>query len=399
MFDRIYLKENRISETPIDLGKFCETLLFYNKVDLLVDKFSVQQLIKFIDIEQLKVLASKEIINIHFRNSAIGIVQFPISDKIGIGPMVTKSEAFNLEQYVNQTYLELLGDKKQALKKTDDFLGICTPQEYTKGFQEMLESECEDKILLTSQLKTYIKLYLPQLDVTSLKLQIEEKDTTPFGTSIYYYKSNFDFEYLNKQYSDLFPDGVNLDWTSFLLFSNESSGDLNIASQYNAEIYTDIRHYPFIQDRVEKIINELVKSDKEIASFADVVLEDYKPIRESINSGEITFNEFFKIIDKSQDFKIWLKELETDTSLLARYYSAVIRESWIDKKVSKAARFSFFTALGIIGDTLTGGIPVASLVASAADNYLLPKLASGWKPNQFIDNEVKPILIRKIVKP
>jgi hypothetical protein len=36
-----------------------------------------------------------------------------------------------------------------------------------------------------------------------------------------------------------------------------------------------------------------------------------------------------------------------------------------------------------------------TLVSSASDNYLLPKLTAGWRPNQFIDNEVKPFLPKK----
>jgi hypothetical protein len=48
--------------------------------------------------------------------------------------------------------------------------------------------------------------------------------------------------------------------------------------------------------------------------------------------------------------------------------------------------------MGIVGDALAGGIPVGSAIASASDNYLLPKLLGGWKPNQFIDSEVKDFL-------
>ena len=42
----------------------------------------------------------------------------------------------------------------------------------------------------------------------------------------------------------------------------------------------------------------------------------------------------------------------------------------------------------MLGDAAAGGIPIGSAAASVSDNYLLPKLLNGWKPNQFIDNEV-----------
>lgn len=395
MFDRIFIKKNKISKSSIDLGKLCEALLFYDKTDFLLDKFTASQFVKSIELEKLKEYSTKGIINLHYRNSAIGTFQFPNSNKIGIGPLVTKSQAFDLSQYINEGYLEVLGDKKQASKYTDEFLELCSPLEYTEGFQKLLESECEDANLLTSQLKTYIKTYLPQLDVSSLRLSIDNKFETPFGASGYIFNSNFNFEELNEKYSKLFPEGHSLSWTSFLLNSNESSGDINIASQFDAEIYTDVRHYPYIQSRIDEIVKKVTKSERNISTFEEIVLEQYKPIRETINSGEKSFSEFTEIIDKSMEFKKWLKEVENDNTLLGQYYDAITKESWIEKKVAKASRFGIFTGLAIIGDILASGIPIGSLVSSVSDNYLLPKLASGWKPNQFIDNEIKPFLPEK----
>ena len=396
MFERIFIKKNRISDSSVDLGKLCEALLFYNKTDFLLDKFTVEQFVKLIDLEKLKEYTSEGIINLHYRNSAIGIFQFPKGINTGVGPMVTKSQAFDLSEIVSNGYLSILdGNKKEASKKTDEFLELCSPQEYTDGFQKILESECEDLTLLTSQLKIYINSYLPQLDVSSLQLSIDDKFQTPVGIDAYIFNSNFDFEELNKKYFDLFPDGHSLNWSSFLLNTYESSGDLNIASQYDAELFTDNKHYPYLQSRVSELVKRVTKSEENIDTFESIILENYKPIRESMNSGEKSFADFTEIIDNSLKFKKWLNNLENDSSLLGQYYEAVIKESWIEKKVSKASRFGIFTALGIVGDAFAGGIPVGSLAASASDNYLLPKILGGWKPNQFIDNEVKPFLPKK----
>jgi hypothetical protein len=35
MFDRIFIKKNKISESSVDLGKLCEALLFYDQTDFL----------------------------------------------------------------------------------------------------------------------------------------------------------------------------------------------------------------------------------------------------------------------------------------------------------------------------------------------------------------------------
>ncbi|WP_339881169.1 hypothetical protein [uncultured Algoriphagus sp.] len=393
MFDRIFIKKNKISESSVDLGKLCEALLFYDRTDFLLDKFTAEQFVTSIELEKLKEYSEKGIINLHYKNSAIGIFQFPKGQKSGYGPMVTKSEAFYLEEYVNKGFLKVFkGDKAESDKKTIEFLEFCSPQEYVNDFQKLLESETEDISLLTSQLKIYINSYLPNLDVSSLELNIEDKFSTPLGIDSYIFNSNFKLEELTEKYSALLPNNHTLNWSAFLLNSFESSGDLNISSQFNAELFTDNKNLPYIQNRVEELVKKVAKSEKDIETFENIILEDYRPIREAINSGEKSFNDFTEIIDKSLKFKEWLKNLESDSSLLKQYYDAVIKESWIEKKVAKASRFGIFTGLGILGDALAGGVPIGSLIASASDNYLLPKLLGGWKPNQFIDSEVKSFL-------
>lgn len=393
MFDRIFIKKNKISNSSVDLGKLCEALLFYDQTDFLLDKFTAEQFVKSIEIEKLKEYSEKGIINLHYRNSAIGIFQFPKGPKIGYGPMVSKSEAFNIEEYVNKGFLSVLkGDKAESNKKTIEFLELCSPQVYTNNFQKFLESEAEDIALLKSQLKIYINSYLPQLDVSSLELSIEDKFSTPLGIDSYIFNSSFKLEELTEKYSELLPEGHTLNWSGFLLNSFESSGDLNISTQFDAELFTDDKNLPYIQNRVAELVKRVAKSEDDIETFENIILEDYRPIREAINSGEKSFNDFTELIDKSLKFKEWLKNLESDSSLLKQYYEAVIKESWIEKKVAKASRFGIFTGLGIVGDALAGGVPIGSLVASASDNYLLPKLLGGWKPNQFIDSEVKSFL-------
>jgi hypothetical protein len=67
----------------------------------------------------------------------------------------------------------------------------------------------------------------------------------------------------------------------------------------------------------------------------------------------------------------------------------------LEKLPSKSIRWSFFTGAGIITDiAATGGIAtLVGLGLSALDTFYLDKLISGWKPNQFIEEEVKKLLI------
>lgn len=395
MFEKIFLKKNRISENTIDLGKLCESLLFYRETNFLLDKFTAEQFVRLVGIEKLKEYSEQGILKLHYRNTAIGTTAFEVGSKTAVGPYVSKSKAFNLEEPVFKGFLESTGSETNSRQNTRDFLDLCSPLEYTVGFQKQLESECEDIELLKSQFKIYINSYLPQLDVSNLTFEIDKIIPTQIGTKAYVYKSNYDLDDLNEKYSTLFPVGHKLNWMSFLLNTTESSGDINIASQYDTELYSDEKHTIYIQSRFNELIKRVIKSTENIQTFERLSLENYKPISETINSGERTFEEFTKIIDKSIEFREWLSHLDGNHSLLNEYYDAITKESWIDKKPIKALRIGVFTGLGFLGDLMAGGIPIGSILSSASDNYLVPKLLKGWKPNQFIDSQVKPFLKEK----
>ena len=70
------------------------------------------------------------------------------------------------------------------------------------------------------------------------------------------------------------------------------------------------------------------------------------------------------------------------------------KKTIIDKLPGKSARWSVFTGAGIITDLVaTGGIGTAVGVGlSALDAFYLDKLLAEWKPNQFIEEEVRELL-------
>lgn len=69
-----------------------------------------------------------------------------------------------------------------------------------------------------------------------------------------------------------------------------------------------------------------------------------------------------------------------------------------DKLPTKTARFMIFEGIGITLDLLgAGGIGTTIATGlSFADSFLLDKMINRkWKPNQFIDNTLKPAISAK----
>ena len=125
--------------------------------------------------------------------------------------------------------------------------------------------------------------------------------------------------------------------------------------------------------------------------FQNFLFEDSKAVCETMNRGERTFKDLLELISKAKKFQKWLAGKEPDSDLLKEYYKEVTAGSWVDKLTARTARWSLFTGVGLAIDALGGGGlgTAASLAISAGDAFIVDSIIGGWKPNQFIDNEVK----------
>jgi len=135
-------------------------------------------------------------------------------------------------------------------------------------------------------------------------------------------------------------------------------------------------------------------------TFQDFVFDDGRALREAINSGRRGFADLRKVLSSATKFRGWLKNRDPDLELVKAYFREATKGSWVDKLPAKSVRWSIFTGLGLAVDVLGAhGIGTATAVAiSAADAFLIDRLLKGWKPNQFIDESLKPFTARNAEK-
>ena len=106
------------------------------------------------------------------------------------------------------------------------------------------------------------------------------------------------------------------------------------------------------------------------------------------------FAAVLKLLDSADKFRHWLHQQPPDTNLVRAYYQEAIKDTWAEKLPAKSTRWSIFTGVGLGIDALgAGGLGTAANVAvSAVDAFLVDKLAKGWKPHQFVERDLKPLL-------
>ncbi|HUS01891.1 MAG TPA: hypothetical protein VMY77_09200 [Chitinophagaceae bacterium] len=101
-------------------------------------------------------------------------------------------------------------------------------------------------------------------------------------------------------------------------------------------------------------------------------------------------------LSKAERYKQWLRDLPHDSNLIAEYCEKVEEKTILEKLPFKAIRFYIFNALGEIINNLNPalGIPMG-VVLNGFDTFLVGNLVKQWKPNQFVENDLKPLLNAK----
>ena len=126
-------------------------------------------------------------------------------------------------------------------------------------------------------------------------------------------------------------------------------------------------------------------SQREIATFSEMAFEG-RDIRGALNSGARTMEDFLSILDRSAEFRAWIRNKPPEASLARAYFEECTRGSWIDTLGTRAVRWTLVSLASV-------GMPVgAALTIGATDSFVLSRLLGGWRPNHFIDRRVRPFV-------
>jgi hypothetical protein len=167
-----------------------------------------------------------------------------------------------------------------------------------------------------------------------------------------------------------------------------------IASRNASEIAVDPIKSAIISNRFSDLIKRSSLNKEQLEAFNDVLVSESHCVAEAVNGGVRTFRDVVKLVQEAEKFKSWVHGIEEDSQLRDEYCKAVGSVDWADKLPQKSLRFTLMTGLGVLAGVLltpTGGVAVG-VALSAADYFLLDKLVKGWKPNQFVQNSLKPFV-------
>jgi hypothetical protein len=390
MFEKIVLRRSE-KGPALTVGEVAEALLFYQNVHLFLDYGSLNGFIAKIGMPRLLDLIARPNVSAVYceemlgtRTDRVGVsehhsfVAFTFAGDKDVGQLRSRKKRL---EYI----LERHGyQKRQARRLVDRFRHRVPIRKLTDDYflPGGVVRAASDDLLNPKFVHEAARRVLSHTVGTppilgDFKFEIIP---TPAGFHIV---TNLDFNAINA-----YRKNHDLDNIAPANLVNEilmARADTALAAHYGGEFYTSNLTSQIVRLRYAELLKRMGIEAEEIRELKDIVLPDSPSIREVIDSGGRTFDEFLSLLGKSQRFRDWIQDVNPDEKLVQAYLREVTAEGWISKLPSKTLRYVLASLFNLVEPTL-------GLVLSAADSLLLEKMLGGWRPSHFVEGELKPFL-------
>lgn len=392
MFDHVVLRRAE-SGTAITAGQIAEALLFYQKVHLVIDRVTLLGLIRQMGVPSLLVLAGRPDFSAVYTEEILATVTnsvgvskchdfgaLVLSGDQKIGQLKTVDERLQYE-------LELSGLVKADAKRFAEALLRRVPvrklsgDHFVKGgVPEIARKDLTDAAFLHAAVRE-ILVHLPGGYDPGELLNLEVIKSA-LGHFIY---DNIDFNGINDRRAAMVLPLEPVTMAHLLSSILDARADMALAAHYGGDFVTSTITSAVVRLKYDTLLQRGGKNASDRREFASVVLPDMPTIAEAVDSGERSFQDFLKLLDKSDRFRSWLKSANPDEGLTREYLKAVTSQDWIQTAKPKTVRY----LLALAADATS---PLAGFAAGFADNFLIEKLLSGWRPSHFLNDRLVPFL-------
>jgi len=392
VFEKIVLRRSE-SGAAISAGQIAEALLFYQNVHLVIDMGSFGQLVRQLGPGTLISLLQRSDCTAVYCEETLGTQSHPV------GPMQAHSfVAFTLTGHEGIGTFKTRQDRVAYMLRNEGVSAI-DAKRFAKAFLKYAPArKLSGDFYLNGGITTAARRDLDDTEFVreavnvaldrvggaaslgeALKFDILDSD---LGLYVF---NNIDFMSINRRRSGTVPALDPITPAHLLSHILDARADLALASFYGGDFVTSEVTSSIVQVRYSELLRRGQLNVDQLQTFHRVTLPDFPALREVIDSGQRTFNEFLLLLDKATRFKEWLKTAAVDEGLIRSYMADVSKEGWIQSVPAKTVRYLFTTALD-------AQYPLIGTAAAIADSFIVEKLLGGWRPNHFVENRLGPFL-------
>jgi hypothetical protein len=359
MFESICIKgKDKIGRFSI--GHVAQSLIYYQKVILLLHHDELLKLFQYCDPDLLKEYLEAGFVEIYIKENLIGVANY------GDGTYAVNAFSVVGKDYdfiLNQALLSYSGRKGFSRRKTNQLLNYVKPYKYKFDLEKGVHQQLADVDFCKKAIIETVKYYAPQNELTPNQFDFS---ITPVANEKFTINYTLDYEGLKQQ-------SIWVDPSSIVLNITESLGDVMLASEFKSEISTGELYSKIIQQKFNHLMKEVSKSETEIETFSYYIFDQINFIEDVINKKEKSFEDLFEILNKASKFKGWLKDLDENHNLLREYNKALTEKTWMESTPAKAVRFYLFNGSAPIVNAILGS-PTGDLLnlsLSAIDTFFI----------------------------
>jgi hypothetical protein len=389
MLENICIIHNE-KENIADIGLIAESLLFYDTVHLVASMDTIPLLLQHCEVSHIKDLVQSDRLKIYYRENHLGAFSMKMPDgrEVNDVPLIS-SPNHSLEYYLYRSFFLASKRKGYSRRMTRKLIDLFDVIKYDSGISDVIRGDLDQESYVKESIVQSIKFFNPDCQITPDDFDYR-KTPTKQG---FFFETDLNFDEINHSLKIGGKQNKILSNSSFILNIQEVRGDMQLASKLDSDLLTSELRSNIIKLKFSSIFEQTESNQSDIHQFCDVVLDEGNAIREAVNSKEKKFVDFLKLLAKADKFREWKTELSDNTSILKEYYKQTTEKTWIERLPGKGFRWSVFTGLGIAANLISGGLGTAiGLALNAGDTFLVDRTMKGWKPNAFIDKDLKRYL-------
>lgn len=392
MFEKVVLRRS-VDGPALTAGELAEALLYYQNTHIVLDYGTLSNLMSSIGMPYLLGVLSRPEVSAVFieqiegtftnrtaRGAEYSFVGMRVEGSKEHGVAVGKRKRI-------QHYIERAGyDRQKAKRYAERFLHLVK-------VRNLADSSFVDGGILKAATRDLV-----DADYVSSAARIAALELSggyPLPNDFYYrihskgdrfsVSTNLDFAAIARHQRRIDPDAAQRTEAHIASALLSASSASIYAGYYGGDFYTSASESEIIKIRHSLLLQRTQLNSEARTAFQGAALGDTPSIADTINNGSRSFLEFLELLKKTKRFKAWLRQQGPDQNLAHVYVQDIASVGWLDKLPTKAARYVVGTVVGVIA-------PVAGLLLSASDTFLLDKLLRGWRPNQFVDDKLRPFL-------
>ena len=377
-------------KAPIDIGALVECMLFYERTTVVANQAILAQLIKYFGVDGLLVLLDEDLLKIMYTESHVGVMTNTRGGVQYHDTIEFSSPQHTYQEELRKICIDVTGRSGKGRRLAQKIQNKISVTKHDHIILEGARKAILDQDYIGTAARIVIAEWVPEIDHASgLSFHTER---TAEGIRV---DTNLNFSTLNAHYHKrISPAHSSITPASILAHILDVEKELYFASSNLSELASSSLSAKLAESKIDYILARTTKSREALSTFTGFLFKDAKAIREAVNSGHIDLNDLLTVLKNSKRFKKWIVNVKPEANLIQSYYEEVTKKTMLDRLPGKSMRWALFTGLGLTADAIaTGGVGVLAGVAlGALDTFYIDKLISGWKPNQFIEDDVRKII-------